>query len=158
MFFWSFAVDLVEVCHPNNCNVGLLCYSPLAGGSLSGKYLDLNSEAAKKGRMNIFPGYMERYNKSLAKVRYFWNFLRLLEKLGCITWLFWYPGSHNTLHRNSKETRSDSSSAGTRICTRSSIYDEFNHWCNFFGPIKGRHWCFLDSGAAFTSWSDGRCW
>lgn len=63
-----FAADLVEVCHPNNCNVGLLCYSPLAGGALSGKYLDLNSEASKKGRMNLFPGYMERYNKSAAKV------------------------------------------------------------------------------------------
>lgn len=62
----KFEVDLVEVCHPNNCNVGLLCYSPLAGGALSGKYLDLNSEASKKGRMNLFPGYMERYNKSLA--------------------------------------------------------------------------------------------
>lgn len=62
----KFEADLVEVCHPNNCNVGLLCYSPLAGGALSGKYLDLNSEASKKGRMNLFPGYMERYNKSMA--------------------------------------------------------------------------------------------
>ncbi|OMO95437.1 Aldo/keto reductase [Corchorus olitorius] len=62
-----FEVDLVEVCHPNNCNIGLLSYSPLGGGSLTGKYLDINSEAAKKGRMNLFPGYMERYNKSIAK-------------------------------------------------------------------------------------------
>ncbi|MBA0606151.1 hypothetical protein Godav_018661 [Gossypium davidsonii] len=62
-----FEVDLVEVCHPKNCNIGLLSYSPLAGGALSGKYLDINSEAAKKGRLNLFPGYMERYNKSIAK-------------------------------------------------------------------------------------------
>ncbi|XVE81855.1 hypothetical protein DITRI_Ditri15bG0099600 [Diplodiscus trichospermus] len=62
-----FEVDLVEVCHPNNCNIGLLSYSPLAGGSLTGKYLDSNSEAAKKGRINLFPGFMERYNKSVAK-------------------------------------------------------------------------------------------
>lgn len=62
-----FEVDLVEVCHPNNCNIGLLSYSPLAGGTLSGKYLGNNPEAAKKGRLNLFPGYMERYNKSLAK-------------------------------------------------------------------------------------------
>ncbi|XP_039116747.1 LOW QUALITY PROTEIN: protein tas-like [Dioscorea cayenensis subsp. rotundata] len=62
-----FEIDLVEVCHPNNCNIGLLAYSPLGGGSLSGKYLDINSEAAKKGRLNLFPGYMERYNKSIAK-------------------------------------------------------------------------------------------
>uniref|UniRef100_A0A7N0V6R8 NADP-dependent oxidoreductase domain-containing protein n=1 Tax=Kalanchoe fedtschenkoi TaxID=63787 RepID=A0A7N0V6R8_KALFE len=63
----KFEVDLVEVCHPNNCNVGLLAYSPLGGGALSGKYLDIESEAAKKGRLNLFPGYMERYNRSLAK-------------------------------------------------------------------------------------------
>ncbi|WOL17262.1 hypothetical protein Cni_G26051 [Canna indica] len=63
-----FEVDLVEVCHPNNCNIGLLAYSPLGGGTLSGKYLDINSEAAKIGRLNLFPGYMERYNRSLAKV------------------------------------------------------------------------------------------
>ncbi|XP_056174910.1 uncharacterized protein LOC115661383 [Syzygium oleosum] len=62
-----FEVDLVEVCHPKNYNIGLLAYSPLGGGSLSGKYLDINSEAAKKGRLNLFPGYMERYNNSHAK-------------------------------------------------------------------------------------------
>lgn len=60
------AVDLVEVCTPQNCNVGLLAYSPLAGGSLSGKYLD--AEKSAKSRLNLFPGYMARYNKSLAKV------------------------------------------------------------------------------------------
>ncbi|KAM7278371.1 hypothetical protein ACFE04_005505 [Oxalis oulophora] len=63
----KFEVDLVEVCHPNNNNIGLLSYSPLGGGSLTGKYLDINSEAAKKGRLNLFPGYMERYNRSIAK-------------------------------------------------------------------------------------------
>ncbi|RVW33381.1 Protein tas [Vitis vinifera] len=62
-----FEIDLVEVCHPNNYNIGLLAYSPLGGGSLSGKYLDINSEAAKRGRLNLFPGYMERYNRSIAK-------------------------------------------------------------------------------------------
>lgn len=63
----KYEVDLVEVCHPNNCNIGLLAYSPLGGGSLSGKYLDIDSEAARKGRLNLFPGYMERYNRSIAK-------------------------------------------------------------------------------------------
>ncbi|KAL5851803.1 hypothetical protein ACOSQ3_006921 [Xanthoceras sorbifolium] len=62
-----FEMDLVEVCHPNNCNIGLLAYSPLGGGSLTGKYIDINSEAARKGRINLFPGYMERYNISIAK-------------------------------------------------------------------------------------------
>jgi aryl-alcohol dehydrogenase-like predicted oxidoreductase len=56
------------VCHPNNCNVGLLAYSPLAGGVLTGKYIDTNPDISKKSRLNLFPGYMERYNASLAKV------------------------------------------------------------------------------------------
>ncbi|KAL2463580.1 NAD(P)-linked oxidoreductase superfamily protein [Forsythia ovata] len=63
----KFEIDLVEVCHPNDCNIGLLAYSPLAGGSLTGKYLEIDSEAARKGRFNLFPGYMERYNKSDSK-------------------------------------------------------------------------------------------
>ncbi|KAL5701916.1 hypothetical protein ACHQM5_027198 [Ranunculus cassubicifolius] len=63
----KFEVDLIEVCHPENCNIGLLAYSPLAGGSLSGKYLDIDSDAAKRGRLNLFPRYMERYNKSVAR-------------------------------------------------------------------------------------------
>jgi aryl-alcohol dehydrogenase-like predicted oxidoreductase len=67
-WFNVFAVDLVEVCHPKNCNIGLLSYSPLGGGSLTGKYIDINSAAAKRGRLNLFPGYMERYNKSIARV------------------------------------------------------------------------------------------
>ncbi|KAJ4722723.1 Oxidoreductase Tas aldo/keto reductase family protein [Melia azedarach] len=62
-----FEIDLVEVCHPKNCNIGLLSYSPMAGGMLSGKYLDENSEAAKKGRLNLFPGYMERYKGSISR-------------------------------------------------------------------------------------------
>ncbi|XP_023645343.1 uncharacterized protein LOC17900411 [Capsella rubella] len=62
-----FEVDLVEVCHPKNCNVGLLAYSPLGGGSLSGKYLVPDPETTKNARLNLFPGYMERYKGSLAK-------------------------------------------------------------------------------------------
>ncbi|PKA65207.1 Patellin-4 [Apostasia shenzhenica] len=60
-------IDLVEVCHPNNYNIGLLAFSPLGGGILSGKYLDPNSEAARKGRFNFFLGYMNRYHNSLSK-------------------------------------------------------------------------------------------
>ncbi|KAB8491081.1 hypothetical protein FH972_025378 [Carpinus fangiana] len=76
-----FEVDLVEVCHPNNCNIGLLAYSPLGSGSLSGKYIDINSEAAKKGRLNLFPGYMERYNKSIAREATI-EYLELAKKHG----------------------------------------------------------------------------
>ncbi|XP_052208543.1 uncharacterized protein LOC127812209 [Diospyros lotus] len=63
----SFEIDLVEVCHPKNCNIGLLAYSPLAGGTLTGKYLNSDSEASRRGRLNLFPGFMERYNASLSK-------------------------------------------------------------------------------------------
>lgn len=62
------AVDLVEVCSPRHANVGLLVYSPLAGGVLSGKYLSPDSDAAKKGRLNVFKAYMERYKNPLAEV------------------------------------------------------------------------------------------
>jgi len=41
-------------------NVGLLAYSPLAFGHLSGKYID-NPEA--KGRVTMFLGYAQRYKK-----------------------------------------------------------------------------------------------
>lgn len=67
LFRCRFEIDLVEVCHPNNCNIGLLAYSPLGGGALSGKYLDMDSEAARRGRLNLFPGYMARYNQSIAR-------------------------------------------------------------------------------------------
>ncbi|XP_002984321.2 uncharacterized protein LOC9645070 [Selaginella moellendorffii] len=60
-------VDLTEVCSHHNCNVGLLAYSPLAGGALSGKYANPDSPAAKRGRLNAFPGYMGRYKTSLAQ-------------------------------------------------------------------------------------------
>ncbi|CAK0734225.1 hypothetical protein CVIRNUC_000401 [Coccomyxa viridis] len=60
----GFETDLAEVCAPRQANVGLLAYSPLAGGALSGKYTDKAPEGA---RFTIFPGYMERYTKSLAK-------------------------------------------------------------------------------------------
>ncbi|KAH7332222.1 hypothetical protein KP509_20G076400 [Ceratopteris richardii] len=61
-----FEVNLVEICDPQNCNIGLLAYSPLAGGVLSGKYLNMDSQEAKRGLLGLFPGYMDRYLKSLA--------------------------------------------------------------------------------------------
>lgn len=60
-----FETDLAEVCAPRQCNVGLLAYSPLAGGSLTGKYI--TGQAGEGARFTRFPGYMERYNKSLAR-------------------------------------------------------------------------------------------
>ena len=53
-----FETNLSEVCSKRNCNVGLLAYSPLAGGSLSGKYNEGDVEGA---RLSLFPGYMSRF-------------------------------------------------------------------------------------------------
>ncbi|MBI2306701.1 MAG: aldo/keto reductase [Rhodocyclales bacterium] len=49
---------LAEVCHREQ--VGLLAYSPLAFGLLSGKYLD---DPQAKGRVNDFVGFAQRYSK-----------------------------------------------------------------------------------------------
>ena len=54
----TFESGLAEVCH--HANVGLLAYSPLAFGWLTGKYLD---DPAAPGRITLFPGFGQRYNK-----------------------------------------------------------------------------------------------
>jgi len=54
----TFEVGLAEVCH--HSQVGLLTYSPLAFGWLSGKYL---ADPAAHGRITLFPGFGQRYNK-----------------------------------------------------------------------------------------------
>jgi aryl-alcohol dehydrogenase-like predicted oxidoreductase len=62
-----FETDLAEVCAPSHCNVSLLAYSPLAGGSLSHKYVPGNEAAVEKARFTLFKGYMARYQQSLAR-------------------------------------------------------------------------------------------
>lgn len=54
----SFESGLAEVCH--HANVGLLAYSPLAFGHLTGKYLAAPQAA---GRITLFPGFGQRYDK-----------------------------------------------------------------------------------------------
>jgi aryl-alcohol dehydrogenase-like predicted oxidoreductase len=54
----SFEAGLSEVCQHGK--VGLLAYSPLAFGHLSGKYL---AEPPMEGRVTLFPGFGQRYNK-----------------------------------------------------------------------------------------------
>lgn len=53
----------MQVCHEKK--VSLLAYSPLAGGVLSGKYI--RGDAKENSRLNLFPGFMDRYNASLAR-------------------------------------------------------------------------------------------
>ena len=59
-----FETDLTETCSRRNCNVSLLAYSPLAGGALSGKYVN---DAPPNARFSLFAGYMERFNRSRAR-------------------------------------------------------------------------------------------
>ena len=55
----TFEAGLAEVCHHEH--VGLLAYSALAFGHLSGKYID-NPQA--KGRVTQFPQFTQRYSKT----------------------------------------------------------------------------------------------
>lgn len=54
----SFESGLAEVCH--HLHVGLLAYSPLAFGHLTGKYL---ADPKATGRLTIFSGFGQRYTK-----------------------------------------------------------------------------------------------
>jgi aryl-alcohol dehydrogenase-like predicted oxidoreductase len=54
----SFESGLSEVCR--HADVGLLAYSPLAFGHLTGKYL---ADPQAKGRITLFHGFGQRYNK-----------------------------------------------------------------------------------------------
>lgn len=56
----DYEAGLAESCYHHN--VGLLAYSPLAGGTLSGKYRNGPQEGA---RLSLFPGFMDRYLDSL---------------------------------------------------------------------------------------------
>eukprot|EP00607_Mallomonas_marina_P001222 CAMPEP_0182431376 /NCGR_PEP_ID=MMETSP1167-20130531/48672_1 /TAXON_ID=2988 /ORGANISM="Mallomonas Sp, Strain CCMP3275" /LENGTH=376 /DNA_ID=CAMNT_0024617643 /DNA_START=150 /DNA_END=1280 /DNA_ORIENTATION=+ len=56
----DFEGGMMEACSPVNGDVSLLAYSPLAGGALSGKYLD-PQHVDDNARMRQFVGYMHRY-------------------------------------------------------------------------------------------------
>ena len=62
----AFETDLNEACSPKNHNVSFLAYSPLAGGALTGKYLNAE-EPPKNSRFTLFPGYMARFNEPRLK-------------------------------------------------------------------------------------------
>lgn len=55
----DFEAGLAEACHHHN--VGLLPYSPLAGGVLTGKYSSAGTALPEKARLLMFPGFMDRY-------------------------------------------------------------------------------------------------
>jgi aryl-alcohol dehydrogenase-like predicted oxidoreductase len=56
----EFETGMLEACSPINANVGLLAYSPLAGGALTGKYLNPKT-VDPAARLRQYIGYMHRY-------------------------------------------------------------------------------------------------
>lgn len=54
----DYEAGLAEACYHHK--VALLAYSPLAGGSLSGKYRQ-RDQIPKGSRLTLFPGFMDRY-------------------------------------------------------------------------------------------------
>eukprot|EP00466_Bigelowiella_natans_P002265 jgi/Bigna1/91244/estExt_fgenesh1_pg.C_940020 len=61
----EFESGLSEVCSERHENIGLLAYSPLAGGVLTEKYAN-PKRYSDSSRLNIIPGYKERYDGSMA--------------------------------------------------------------------------------------------
>ena len=55
----SFETELAEACAPSNFNVGLLPWTPLAGGALSGKYL--KGARPADARLTKYSKFMQRY-------------------------------------------------------------------------------------------------
>lgn len=56
-----FRVGLIEATSPYNANLGLLAYSPLAGGALTGKYLQHIGDVSPQSRLRQYVGFMHRY-------------------------------------------------------------------------------------------------
>lgn len=61
----DFESGMIEACSINNGNLGLIAYSPLAGGALTGKYLDTAS-IHQDYRLQKYIGFMHRYISSPA--------------------------------------------------------------------------------------------
>jgi len=59
MLHRSFETELAEACAPSNYNIGLLPWTPLAGGALSGKYM--RGQKPEDGRLVKYPSFMQRY-------------------------------------------------------------------------------------------------
>ena len=56
----DFEIGMLETCAPANSDIGLLAYSPLAGGALTGKYSN-PEQVHENARMREYVGFMHRY-------------------------------------------------------------------------------------------------
>ena len=84
----TFEPELAEACAPRNFHMSLLVYGGLAGGALSGKYLD-NPKA--RGRHSIYPSFQPRYYGPLAEpaIRKYVNLAQNLGMTGVELALAW---------------------------------------------------------------------
>lgn len=60
----EFENGMIEACSIANGNLGMLAYSPLAGGALTGKYDSGVRNASPEARLRKYVGYMHRYLSS----------------------------------------------------------------------------------------------
>lgn len=96
----DFESGLTEVCSPRNENVGLMAYSPLAGGILTGKYA--RDDCPPTSRLNLFEGYMARYKQSLS-VKAVAEYAEIAESIGltptelALVWCYKQPHVTSTI-------------------------------------------------------------
>ncbi|CAG9466732.1 unnamed protein product [Pedinophyceae sp. YPF-701] len=64
LVYRTYETEMAETCAPHNCDVGLLPWSVLAGGALTGKYLE-NQDVP--GRMSIWPKRYARFQRPEVK-------------------------------------------------------------------------------------------
>lgn len=57
----DFETGMQEACSVANANMGLLAYSPLAGGALTGKYNSISGKTPEEARLRKYTGFMHRY-------------------------------------------------------------------------------------------------
>lgn len=87
----DYEAGLAEMCHYHG--VGLLPYSPLAGGVLSGKYSNPDVPVGPKARLKLFPGFMDRYLGSQAEAATL-DYAKIARKAGltpaqlALSWCF----------------------------------------------------------------------
>jgi len=79
----GFDYELAEACAPWHYNIGLLPWSPLAGGALTGKYLDIDcADWAEKTRFGEFRGYQERFSKNQKTEPAIRKYKEIADKVG----------------------------------------------------------------------------
>ncbi|CAK0742185.1 putative NADP(H)-dependent aldo-keto reductase Tas [Gammaproteobacteria bacterium] len=72
----TFEAGLAEICR--HTNIGLLAYSPLAFGWLTGKYL---TDPQAQGRITLFPNFGQRYHKPNVPVAVK-EYVRIAQEVG----------------------------------------------------------------------------